>query len=101
MVFNEQQFLEIAQLLNQSKKIAITTHRNPDGDAIGSTMALSAFLRDYCSAEICVVLPDPRPYYLNFLTKQHNFADFKTDFDHFCFFVFQNVCHAFTTGAEI
>ena len=79
MVFNEQQFLEIAQLLNQSKKIAITTHRNPDGDAIGSTMALSAFLRDYCSAEICVVLPDPCPYYLNFLTKQHNFADFKTD----------------------
>lgn len=81
MIFNEQQFHEIAQLLNQSKKIAITTHRNPDGDAIGSTMALSAFLRNYCTAEICVILPDPCPYYLTFLTTQNHFVDFTSDPD--------------------
>lgn len=81
MVFNEQQFQEIALLLNQSLKIAITTHRNPDGDAIGSTMALSAFLRSYCKAEVCVILPDPCPYYLTFLTNQNHFVDFSSDPD--------------------
>ena len=34
MLFNAQQWEEIALLLKQSSKIAITTHRNPDGDAM-------------------------------------------------------------------
>jgi phosphoesterase RecJ-like protein len=79
MIFNEQQYEEIAQLLNQSRKIAITTHRNPDGDAIGSTMALSMFLRQYGSAEVCVVLPDPCPHYLSFLTQKNNCIDFSAN----------------------
>jgi phosphoesterase RecJ-like protein len=76
MVFNEQQTHDIARLLKASKKIAITTHRNPDGDAIGSTMALSAFLRMHFSANVCVLLPDPCPDYLFFLTKDLTYFDF-------------------------
>lgn len=76
MLFNAQQWEEIALLLKQSSKIAITTHRNPDGDAIGSTMALSAFLSQHYSADVCVILPDPCPKYLFFLTQNRRFFDF-------------------------
>ena len=32
------------ELLKGSKNIAIIPHKNPDGDAMGSTLALAAFL---------------------------------------------------------
>ncbi len=34
----------IKTLLDSPKKIAITMHRNPDGDAMGSTLGLYHFL---------------------------------------------------------
>ena len=37
-------FQSIAQLLSSPKKIAIVPHRSPDGDAMGSTLALYHFL---------------------------------------------------------
>ena len=40
---NEKDILEISDLLSLPKKIAIIPHRNPDGDAIGSTLALYHF----------------------------------------------------------
>jgi phosphoesterase RecJ-like protein len=36
---------EIAAIIKRGKKFLITTHVNPDGDAIGSELALHAFLR--------------------------------------------------------
>ena len=36
---------EIIQLLSSSKNILITSHRNPDGDAIGSSLALYHWLK--------------------------------------------------------
>ena len=36
---------ELQKLLSVPKDIVITTHRNPDGDAIGSSLALSHYLR--------------------------------------------------------
>ncbi len=38
---------DLQQLLSVPKDIVITTHRNPDGDAIGSTLALSHYLRTH------------------------------------------------------
>lgn len=40
----EQDILAIQQLLSAPKKIAIIPHRNPDGDAMGSTLGLYHFL---------------------------------------------------------
>ena len=32
-------YAEIAERINQSDKIVVTTHRKPDGDAMGSVVA--------------------------------------------------------------
>jgi len=40
----EQDIVAIQSLLAKPKKIAIIPHRNPDGDAMGSTLGLYHFL---------------------------------------------------------
>lgn len=41
---NFEQVTALKKLLSSSKRIAIVPHKNPDGDAIGSTLALSHYL---------------------------------------------------------
>ncbi len=41
---NKDSWIRIASLINDSKRIILSTHVNPDGDAIGSLMALAGFL---------------------------------------------------------
>ena len=36
---------QLKQILSLPKEITIVTHRNPDGDAIGSSMGLAAYLQ--------------------------------------------------------
>lgn len=52
--------------LSQSKKIAIVSHYNPDGDAIGSSLALYHFFKgqDY---DVQVVIPNPFPDFLKWM----------------------------------
>ncbi len=40
----KQDILKIKQLLSTQKKIVIVPHKNPDGDAIGSTLGLYHYL---------------------------------------------------------
>ena len=54
---------ELKSLLKSPKKIVITTHRSPDGDAIGSSLALYHFLRQL-RHEVYVITPD---HYAEFL----------------------------------
>jgi len=53
-------------LLNNSRKILITTHERPDGDAAGSLLALSIALK-LDNKEVVSHVPDPIPEYLSFL----------------------------------
>jgi phosphoesterase RecJ-like protein len=41
----------------QSYKIIVTTHKNPDGDALGSSIAVSRFLRKL-GHQVSLVIPD-------------------------------------------
>jgi bifunctional oligoribonuclease and PAP phosphatase NrnA len=41
---NRKDWLKIGDILKQAENIFITTHVNPDGDAIGSVMALAGFI---------------------------------------------------------
>ncbi len=50
------QFDEVRQLLSQRKKIVLTNHNNPDGDAMGSALGLCHFLRKL-DHEVEVVVP--------------------------------------------
>ncbi len=66
--FNTNEIAEISTLVNQSKMVVITTHHKPDGDAIGSSMALYEFLTSL-GIETHVVLPSDYPDFLLWMTK--------------------------------
>lgn len=42
---NRSDFLKIGNLVSHAERIFITTHVNPDGDALGSVMALAGFIQ--------------------------------------------------------
>lgn len=51
---------DVKQLLNEPKKIMITSHRNPDGDAIGSSLGLYHYLKQL-GHSITVAFPSEFP----------------------------------------
>ena len=53
----------IADLISQPLRILITTHSNPDGDAIGSSLALASYLKKK-NHSVQVMIPDPYPDFL-------------------------------------
>jgi bifunctional oligoribonuclease and PAP phosphatase NrnA len=55
------------EALRSAKKILITMHRGPDGDALGSALALACTLRDL-GREVTVYNPDELPYNFRFLS---------------------------------
>ena len=63
---NEQDLYKVKSLLASPKKIAITTHRNPDGDAMGSSLGLYHFLLKK-GHNVTVVAPNDFPDFLHWL----------------------------------
>jgi bifunctional oligoribonuclease and PAP phosphatase NrnA len=57
---------EIANLLATPKRIAIIPHRNPDGDAMGSTLALYHFLKKMNQNPV-VIAPNNFPDFLSWM----------------------------------
>ncbi len=57
---------ELKDLLAQPKKIVITTHHKPDGDALGSSLALYYYLI-WKQHEVKVVTPSDYPYFLQWM----------------------------------
>ncbi|HZR07340.1 MAG TPA: bifunctional oligoribonuclease/PAP phosphatase NrnA [Myxococcales bacterium] len=55
------------EALRSAKKVLLTMHRGPDGDALGSALALACTLRDL-GREVTVYNPDELPYNFRFLT---------------------------------
>ena len=62
-------FTAIRQLLKSPQKAIIIPHKNPDGDALGSTLALMHFLR-HEKHDAVVVSPNSYPKFLNWLPGQ-------------------------------
>lgn len=54
---------KVSELLTEPKKIAIIPHRSPDGDAMGSTLAMYHFLKK-CGHEPMVISPNDFPEFL-------------------------------------
>jgi len=55
-----EEILQLKELLVLPRETCIISHRNPDGDAIGSTMALAAYLRK-CGHNVQVIFPSEYP----------------------------------------
>lgn len=65
-MLNKQQRKEIQEFISNNRKIVITTHTNPDGDAIGSSLAVYHYLKAK-GANVDAVVPNKYPAFLNWL----------------------------------
>lgn len=71
-------FKDISERLRHPSRILITTHTNPDGDAIGSSLALSSYLQKI-GHQVAVMVPDPYPGFLSWLPSIDTILVFSKD----------------------
>ncbi len=60
-------YSEAIDLINQSKKIIVIQAENPDGDSLGSTLALEEILSDI-GKEVVLYCPIETPKYMRYIT---------------------------------
>lgn len=56
----------IVNEIRSNNSFLLTSHESPDGDAVGSTLAMASFLREI-GKDVCVYLCDPVPELYSFL----------------------------------
>ncbi len=71
-------FSEIKELLSSKKKILITSHSNPDGDALGSGLAMWHFLYQM-GHEVNFMVPNSFPDFLQWMPGQEKILIFDND----------------------
>lgn len=69
---------ELGKYFANSKKVTITTHVSPDGDALGSSLALHIFLKKI-GLDSRVITPDNYPDFLNWLPEEESVLKFDSD----------------------
>lgn len=57
----------LAELISEARRVGIATHTHPDGDALGSSVAMCTYLRDVCGKEVVYALPNPAPHTISFI----------------------------------
>lgn len=65
-------------LARPAQNIVIVSHTNPDGDAVGSSLAWREALLEMGHRVTCIV-PNKYPYFLDWMTGIENLVLFKTD----------------------
>ncbi len=74
---------KLKELLAQgNKKIGIVSHRNPDGDAIGSSLALYHFLK--AEHQVSLLLPSDFPAFLNWMPGSDQFSIYDNEVEKTC-----------------
>ncbi|WP_298239065.1 bifunctional oligoribonuclease/PAP phosphatase NrnA [uncultured Algibacter sp.] len=68
---NTEEIASIKQLLFTKKKIVIVPHKNPDGDAVGSTLALYHYLIK-SNHDAVVIVPNDFPEFLKWLPGENS-----------------------------
>lgn len=73
---NSNDIKQIKELLSTKKKIVIVSHRNPDGDAYGSSLALYHFLIKL-EHDVTVISPNDCPPFLKWMPNQKQIVLFE------------------------
>lgn len=76
-LFSEAEIQTAQELINQSNKVVILTHMSPDGDAMGSSLAMRHFL-EALGKEVAVVVPNAFPDFLAWLPKANEHLIYET-----------------------
>ena len=75
---NSADITTVKSILSQPQKIVIVPHRNPDGDAMGSCLALYAFLKEK-GQTVHVVAPNDYPKFLKWLPGNDTVINFEKE----------------------
>ncbi len=75
---NKETITIVEELLSSPKKIVIIGHRNPDGDAVGSSLGLCFFLKSLGN-EAEVIMPNDFPDFLKWLPGVDSIRIFEKD----------------------
>lgn len=75
-VFDKKSIEAVKEILSSPKKIVITTHHKPDGDAIGSSLALYNFLI-LKKHKVKVISPNDYPVFLSWMKGNDKITDFE------------------------
>ena len=68
----------IRQFIARRNNFIITTHISPDGDAIGSEVAMSHYLK-MAGKKVCILNSSPTPKFYRFLDPKNNIHVFDND----------------------
>ena len=74
---NKQDIKNIKQLLSIPKKIVIVSHKNPDGDAIGSSLGLYHYLIKF-NHDVNVIMPNDFPEFLKWMPDCKMILDYES-----------------------
>ena len=77
---------EVESKIKNSKHAVILSHRSPDGDSVGSSLALYHFLKNYIS-HVQVITPDPAPKFLSCLNGFDAIANYQENEMLFCHYL--------------
>ena len=80
---SDENIKSLKSLLSSPKRILLTTHKSPDGDAIGSSLALYHYLKSE-GHEVAVSVPDDMPGFLKWIPGSDDilvFAKHKKSFE--------------------
>lgn len=75
-MLKKQQLKEIEEFISNGSKIVITTHTNPDGDAIGSSLAVLHYLKAK-GANVDAIIPNKFPTFLDWLPSSEELIIFE------------------------
>ena len=88
---NKQDITEIKSLLVTKKKIVIVTHKNPDGDAIGSTLGLYHYLIK-TNHSVNLITPNDYPSFLKWIPGENSILKYDSR---------TNDCNSIINNADI
>ncbi len=75
---NSEEVRALKSLLANRQKIVIVPHKNPDGDAIGATLALNHYLKD-TGHETVVITPNDFPKFLKWMPGNRDIVNFEKE----------------------
>ena len=68
----------VKKLLSTPQKIVIIPHKNPDGDAIGSTLALWHYLKN-SGQDVTIISPNDYPKFLKWMPGNEHILNFEKE----------------------
>ena len=65
-ILNDEQLLVLQNKIDEAKTVACVCHVNPDGDALGSTLSVAAWMKSL-GKECTVIVPNRFPDFLQWM----------------------------------